>query len=373
MADELYIGLMTGTSVDAIDIALCSFADKRPNLIDAHNHALQPHTKKSIRSLFQPGNNEIDSLGKLDIQLATEYADAVRGILNSNALDHRQITAIGCHGQTIRHRPTRNKGDRPFTLQIGDPNTLAARTGIQVVADFRRKDITLGGEGAPLAPGFHQYLAEGLSKPIGFLNIGGIANVTVMHEDRREVIGFDTGPGNALLDYWAKKHLGKDFDEYGEWASRGTISQSLLAELLSHSFFKSPPPKSTGKEEFTPAWLEASISSINSTALAPEDVQSTLTELTAITITDQLRIYSPLNKLYLCGGGVHNEFLIQQISDKLPDTAIFSTESLGIHPDWVEACAFAWLAKKRIHGEPGNIPSVTGAEHAAVLGGVWLP
>lgn len=370
---ELYIGLMTGTSVDAIDIALCSFNDDAPQLIDACNHALNSKTKSLITTLFQPGANEIELLGRLDVELSAEYADAVISMLNRNALNHKQITAIGCHGQTLRHRPRRKLGDTSFTLQVGDPNTLAVRTGIQVVADFRRKDIALGGEGAPLAPGFHRYLAEPLPKPSAFLNIGGIANITLLNEDRNDVVGFDIGPGNALLDYWIKKHLDLDYDSKGEWAAKGKVSVALLSHLLNHPYFHLPPPKSTGKEEFTPEWLEQEIHRSDIAQCSPEDVQATLVELTAVTIAENIKRYTPMHTLYVCGGGIHNDLLMQRISARLPDLTISSTEELGIHPDWIEACAFAWLAKKRIHGEVGNIPSVTGAQHPAVLGGVWLP
>lgn len=373
MKGGLFIGLMTGTSVDAIDAALCRFDDTGITLINAINAPLTAALQSNIRSLFEPGNNEIELLGRLDITLAEAYANAVETLIQCSNVNRDQITAIGCHGQTLRHRPPRRDQETAFTLQIGDPNTLATLTGVPVVADFRRKDLTLGGEGAPLAPGFHHYLARAEVKPLGVLNIGGIANLSVISASEPELIGFDTGPGNALLDYWVTKYRGEKHDDKGAWAAQGTVNPDLLAHFLHHPYFKMPPPKSTGKEEFSTRWLEQVLADFNANNICDVDIQATLLELSAVSIAEQVRFYSPLQSLYLCGGGIHNDFLIARLRAHLPQLDIKSTQTLGVHPDWIEACAFAWLAKKRVDHETGNIPAVTGAKRSAILGGLWLP
>jgi anhydro-N-acetylmuramic acid kinase len=356
---ELYIGLMSGTSADGIDAALVDFTQSYPNVIATHYNKYTPQLRQAILGLCQPGANEINRLGELDITLGKTFAKAVNTLLENQRISSRQIRAIGCHGQTIRHHP-----ERQFTLQIGDPNVITAETGITTVADFRRRDIAHGGQGAPLVPAFHQqiFTEKNISRVI--VNIGGIANVTLL---ANSVLGFDTGPGNTLLDAWTETHLQKNHDENGAWAAQGTVNRSLLNDLLTDSFFKLSPPKSTGREHFNLEWLKKYLSS----TISPVDVQTTLVELTAFSIVDAIKKYFSSGEIFVCGGGAHNSFLLsrlQQLANPLP---VYSTKKLGVDPDWVEAIAFAWLAKQALDKKPGNLTAVTGAKHSAILGGVY--
>jgi len=364
---EYYLGIMTGTSVDAIDVALLNFEQNAIHLVASHCEDL-PHTvKQAIHALCTPSDNEIDRLGALDRQLAELYANAVNALLQNNNLSSQNIAAIGCHGQTIRHR-TQSQNSRKFTLQIGDPNTLAALTSCKVVADFRRKDIALGGEGAPLAPAFHQALLQGQEQNGIFLNLGGIANLSVIESGN--VIGFDVGPANTLMDAWCKRHTGQDYDENGKWAQSGELSESLLQSLLEHPYFARTPPKSCGREEFNLNWLE-SIDGLE--RIEPADVQATLCELSARAISDSLETYQHISRVYVCGGGIKNSFLMERLSSLKPELQWQSTAKLGIEPEWIEAATFAWLARQRILSLSGNIPSVTGASAATTLGALYLP
>lgn len=361
---DLYIGLMSGTSLDGIDAVLVDFSQSLPKLVASHYAAFNPELRQSILSLCHPGLDEINRLGELDVILGQQFAEAVLTLLKNNNILPSAIRAIGSHGQTIRHHPQRK---HPFTLQVGDPNVIAALTKITTVADFRRRDIALGGQGAPLVPAFHRAIFAGEKERV-ILNIGGIANVTFLVNQR--VWGFDSGPGNTLLDAWTQKNLGLPHDTHGEWASKGCVDQILLPALLSDAFFNLLPPKSSGREYFNLEWLQGAINQLNYLP-KPIHIQATLVELTAISILDSISKQIPQGEIYVCGGGVHNQFLMERLRVLGNHFSIYTTEKLGIHPDWVEAFAFAWLAKQTLENKPGNIPDVTGAHHASLLGGVY--
>lgn len=366
-ASTLYIGLMSGTSADALDAALVDFADEqRPVLLATHSRPLAD-LRGEIHALAHPGNNEIQRLGRLSRQLAEISAALVRELLDKAKLKPDEIAAIGSHGQTIRHEPP-GHGPHPFTLQIGDPSTIAELTGITTVADFRCRDIAAGGHGAPLAPAFHRAV---FSAPTSraVVNIGGMANITLLPGDDR-VIGFDTGPGNCLMDSWALRHLGKDFDEGGQWAASGRVHTELLEQMLGDPYFRQAPPKSTGREYFNDHWLSEHLQ--EQSAIPAEDIQATLLELTARTVIDSLRGTEgrPPEALFVCGGGAHNPVLINRLAE-LGELPVDSTGELGVDPQWVEAMAFAWLASRTLRGLPGNESQVTGARTAVVLGGIY--
>ena len=309
----------------------------------------------------------IDNLGQLDIDVARFYAEVVNQTLMVQKIDSSQICAIGCHGQTIRHSPL---VDPVYTLQIGDPNTLAARCGITTVADFRRRDMAHGGQGAPLAPAFHQFLFRSGEVDRAIINIGGIANVSYLPADPNEpVIGFDTGPGNTLLDYWIKKNRNLGYDDNGDWASEGSVIKQLLQTMLdSEPYFQQALPKSTGTEYFNPGWLEKFIES----EFNPVDVQSTLVELTATTIIRGINLLPRQPEhCYVCGGGTHNQLLMNRLDNLLENSNLTSTETIGMNPDFVEAVAFAWLAQETLNLRSGNLPSVTNANCPTILGGIY--
>ncbi len=365
---EIYIGLMSGTSLDGIDIAIVDFAQHPPRLIYCTTLPYEPSLRQQIREITTSTTTSLDRLCRLDVELGNTYADIVNQSLEAAGLDTTQIRAIGNHGQTIRHSPDT---DLPYTLQIGDPNVIAAKTGITTVADFRRKDIALGGQGAPLAPAFHHYMFRSTSSDRAIINIGGIANITYLPSDSESaVIGFDTGPGNTLSDYWINRHKDACWDENGKWAATGNIIGDLLDTLLSNEpYFQRLLPKTTGTEHFNPNWLLPQLGP----GLAVEDVQATLIELTAISIArgiDQLP--STPVECFLCGGGAHNSYLIERLQQALPDCRILSTSQLGLDPDYVEAVAFAWLAMQSMNQRTGNLPTVTLARSEALLGGIYF-
>lgn len=361
--NELYVGLMSGTSIDGIDAVLVNFGNTTPELLATHYQAFSEDMKNYIFSLCQPGENEIERLSQLDVLLGKQFAEIVKTILKNFNLSPSHIRAIGSHGQTIRHYP-----DKSYTLQIGDPNIIAAETGITTIADFRRRDVALGGQGAPLVPAFHAAVFRDSFVDRAVVNIGGIANVTLLPADNKNLIfGFDTGPGNLLLNAWSEKHLKEPYDHNGKWASRGTVDQNLLRRLLDDNFFKLSPPKSTGREYFNLNWLEKQLLPL----IQPQDVQATLVELTTHSIINSINKYFKKGEIYVCGGGANNIYLMQQLKLAGNDFTIYSTEKLGIHPDWVEATAFAWLAKQTLSGNPGNIPNVTGAKQASILGAIF--
>ena len=364
----LYIGIMSGTSLDSIDVALCEISTTTKLL--AHcDHDFPKALRTELIALCQPGDNESERMGRADRELGAAYGDAVNALLKQTGVAASQVKAIGCHGQTIRHRPATatRTANTAFTLQIGDPNTLAARTGITTVGDFRRRDIAEGGQGAPLAPAFHRAAFASPTSDRAIVNIGGMANITLL-PTHGECSGFDTGPGNVLMDAWIRQHQGLEFDDAGRWAASGQVISELLAQLLALPYFqKQSGPRSTGREDFDAALL-ATLPGNNDAA----DVQATLLELSAQTIAAPLlKLDKPPSQLYVCGGGAYNTALMQRLETLLHPMIIASTGQLGIAPEWVEAMAFAWLAHRRLEGHSGNIPSVTGAAREVSLGAVY--
>ena len=368
MHDAPYIGLISGTSVDAIDAVLVRFEPHGVTLLKTHvaryPKALRERLLTAIRN---PESFTVDEVGELDTWVGACFRDAALGLLDSAGMQASDVRAIGSHGQTIRHRP--DAANR-FTFQIGDPSTIATGTGIETVADFRRADLALGGEGAPLVPAFHRSLFAAAGRPRAILNLGGIANLTLLPGDDRPVTGFDVGPANSLMDLWSERHLDRPYDEGGRWAASGTVNSALLGRMRSDPWFDTTPPKSTGFEYFNAGWLERH----ELDGLAAEDVQATLCELTAATVASALEAWAPgTNELYVCGGGAHNHTLMHALAVRLSRARVTSTSSVGLHPDWVEATAFAWLAARRISRQTGSLASVTGAERDTVLGGVYTP
>jgi anhydro-N-acetylmuramic acid kinase len=365
---ELYIGLMSGTSIDGIDAALVDFTSVVPRLIDCQTYPYPQELVTELHRLCFPGDNEIVRLGRADRAVAEAFASAVHYLLKSNAITPEKIVAIGSHGQTIRHMPDNKLG---FSLQIGDPHTLAIQSGIDVIADFRRKDIALGGQGAPLVPAFHQAVFAHSEQSRVVVNIGGIANITYLPAGKGAVVGWDTGPGNTLIDAWCKLHTGQSYDDKGQWAAQCKPDPVLLRSLCSHPYFTQLPPKSTGRELFHLQWLEQHIVQCNH-QLEPQVVQATLVALTSHTIAQQIVNLGDVQQVYVCGGGAQNEFLMACLKTDLQQCELETTESLGIPPDAVEAMAFAWFAWAFKHNVAGNLPSVTGAKRSAKLG-VYCP
>lgn len=358
--NELFIGLMSGTSADGVDAALVDFSTHQPQLIANHYSVFSSTLRKQILALCQPGPDEINRLGELDVLLGNTFADSVNTLLKNQNISPENIRAVGSHGQTIRHHP-----NRQFTLQVGDPNIIAAKTGITTIADFRRRDIAHGGQGAPLVPVFHHHVFKDKKINRAIVNIGGIANITLLPANDEFILGFDTGPGNILLDAWAEKHLQQRCDEKGAWASQGQIDNTLLEKLLSDDYFKLPAPKSSGHEYFNLTWLQKYLpDQINAV-----DAQATLTFLTARTIIDAINQHLPNSEILICGGGVHNHCLMQHLMTLAP--FVHTTKIYGIDPDWMEAMAFAWLAKQTLDGKIGNMTAVTGAKRSTILGGIY--
>jgi anhydro-N-acetylmuramic acid kinase len=366
---ELYIGLMSGTSMDAVDAVLVDFSDHAPHLMTTHSNPLPDNLRKELIALCTPSHDEINRCGAADVRVGKLFAETIKQLLAKANIAKKEIRAIGSHGQTIRHMPN---GKYPFTLQIGDPNVIAQETGITTIADFRRRDIAAGGQGAPLAPAFHNYIFHNAQEERIVLNLGGIANITWLPKDiHLPVIGFDTGPANTLLDAWINKNLQKNFDENGEWAASGKVNLELLNLLLSDPYFQRPHPKSTGREYFNLVWLTNILEKYKKNIL-PQDIQTTLCELTAQSILQAITSL-PLTagKILVCGGGIKNTYLIQRLKHHANNFTIHSTEEFGVPPQWMEAMAFAWLAKQTLEKKAGNLPSVTGARELVVLGGIY--
>ncbi len=370
MPGKRYVGLMSGTSVDGIDCALIRCGTSI-QLEATLGYPIPAGTRDAIAAISHSGADEIERLGRLDRELGQLFAQACQAILQETGIEPAQISAIGSHGQTIRHRPPSSgePRDRAFTLQIADPNTIAEVTGITTVADFRRRDMAAGGEGAPLAPAFHAAALARADVARAIVNIGGISNVTIL---QGEVLhsGFDTGPGNTLLDQWIKLHRGEAYDDQGSWSAQGSTSQPLLEHLLQHPFFSVRGPRSTGKEDFNLPGLQHSLAAVGD--LPAENVQATLADLTAETIARGiLGSDVPVDETYVCGGGAHNKDLLRRLQEKLPSTKVDTTARLGLDPDWVEAATFGWLAHRAIEGLTGNAPAVTGASAPRILGGIY--
>ncbi|WP_330924617.1 anhydro-N-acetylmuramic acid kinase [Candidatus Sororendozoicomonas aggregata] len=364
--EEKYIGLMSGTSLDAIDAVLVSFNKDSIRLLANHCAPINDKLRHSIIDLCSPSDNEIEQLALVDTEFAELSAKAVNELLFMSGEKPEGIRAIGSHGQTIRHLP-----DKGYTLQVGDPNLIAELTQITVVADFRRRDMAAGGQGAPLVPAFHQAVFSSTRESRAIVNIGGMSNISVLPDgSKKTVTGFDTGPGNVLLDYWCQKHKGVPFDRGGAWAASGSSHQQLLNSMMRESFFQASPPKSTGRELFNPDWLACQLEHFSD--LSQADVQSTLCQLTVETIARAVREFAPHTRsLFVCGGGARNKALMAGLASALKGIPVSTSQVLGIEPEWVEAMAFAWLAKQRLFAEPGNLPAVTGAKGERVLGGVY--
>ncbi len=361
---EFYIGLMSGTSVDGIDAGLVDFSAHKPKLVAFEYHPFSSSIKQKIQHLSDI-NTKIDlkEYGELDCQLGDLFANTVNQLLNQANISHTEVTAIGSHGQTIYHAPN---DISPFSLQIGDPNIIAEKTKITTIADFRRRDIAATGQGAPLVPAFHQAMFADNNKHITVVNIGGIANITALFQ--HHVTAFDTGPGNTLMDYLCQKYCQKAYDHNGDWGKSGTIIPELLHLLKQSEYFKKSPPKSTGKEYFSHTWLEAKIKNFNT--YKAQDIQATLCHLTAETISDAIQKYAPeTEELLICGGGAHNQNLLSLLARD--NYSVNSTEKYGIHPDHVEAMAFAWLARQSLNNLAGNLHQVTGAHTPVILGGIY--
>ena len=363
---QLFIGIMSGTSLDGVDVALASFENSTAEntncqLIATHFLPYPDALKLDLLALHEPTINELEAAILLGNKLATLYADAVKQLLKSAQKKANEITAIGCHGQTIRHRPALG-----FTLQIGNNAMLAELTGISVVGDFRSRDIAAGGQGAPLVPAFHQAIFGSIQVNRALINIGGIANITYLAKNGT-VLGFDSGPGNMLIDSWTKLKTGKDYDANGAWAATGVVIDSLLSNMLAEPYFALNPPKSTGRDLFNDHWLKQHQLYPH---LRPQDVARTLVALTAQSIADALK-YGSIDEVYLCGGGAHNKLLVDSLQGLFGVVAVRTTKDLGIDVDWVEAAAFAWLAKQTIENKPSNLPAVTGAKGLRVLGAIY--
>lgn len=356
----LFVGIMSGTSLDGVDAVLVDLSAPVPQLLAAAHLPFAERMRNDLLRLNASGENELHRAALLGNDLADCYALAVQSLLAQSGKAAAAVTAIGCHGQTVRHRP-----DLGYTIQIGNAARLAERTGITVVSDFRSRDMAAGGQGAPLVPAFHEAVLAG-SSPRAILNLGGIANVTALLPDG-PTTGFDCGPGNILLDGWCRRHTGQPFDREGAWAAGGNVIAPLLTALLAHPFFSRPPPKSTGRDEFTLEWLDSLVTS----AMTPQDVQATLAECTAKAIANTVRRWFPqARECYACGGGARNVDLLDRLRRNLPGVRLESVARLGIEPEWVEAIAFAWLASRTIRGRSGNLPAVTGARGPRVLGSI---
>ena len=363
----LHIGLISGTSMDAVDAALVAFGDDGATIVATHSASIPDCLKRELHGLAQDPSGAAIRFWNADAQLGAVFADAALELLDTAGVDAREVAAIGSHGQTVYHAPG---AATPLTVQLGDPNVIAERTGITTVADFRRRDIAADGEGAPLAPAFHRAVFSAAGVERGILNLGGIANLSVLAADpRRPLIGFDTGPANTLLDAYVRTRLGADMDRDAALARAGEVIPSLLLALLDEPYFARPPPKSTGRELFDGTWLEARLAA--HAEAEPHDVLRTLCELTVETAVAAVERFAPrTQELYLCGGGAHNPLITARLAERAAPVRVDSTARLGIAPDWVEAATFAWLALRTLAGQAGNAPAVTGAAGERVLGAV---
>ncbi len=359
---SLFVGVMSGTSLDGADAALVDFSSEVPRTLAFATIPFSSALRDDILSLSEPGKDSIELAGRVSLELADIYARAVDAVLAGAGVSPRDVKAIGCHGQTVRHRP-----DLGFTIQLNDPARIAEQAGIDVVADFRRRDMAAGGQGAPLAPAFHEAVFRHPQRSRAVVNIGGISNVTSLPPGRK-ALGFDCGPGNVLLDGWAQRHIGRDYDEDGRWASRGHTDARLLERLLAEPFLEAPPPKSTGRELFRLAWLEKHLTA----GYDPVNVQSTLMDFTARSIVDAIDRFCPnTDEIYLAGGGARNAALVKRIAGLAGERPVATTDALGVPTGHVESMAFAWLAMKCVRREPVDLTAATGARAPRVLGAIY--
>ncbi len=356
MAKEHYIGIMSGTSLDGVDVVLCEIDASSCSLISSLEYPMPLELKTDILTMIE-GKSTLEEVGQMDHRLGLLFTQAVGALLIREGISTSIVTAIGSHGQTLWHEPT---GEYPFSMQLGDPNILTAKTGIPVVADFRRKDVALGGQGAPFAPAFHEFIFSNIKNSVSIVNIGGMGNITVLGDT---LLGYDTGCGNVLLDLWIAEHQGVDYDKDGAWAKSGTVDYTLLDTLMSDGYFAQPYPKSTGREKFNKSWLQGYLSGKTHN---PEDVQRTLLELTALSISNEVLRFNR-DVVLLCGGGAKNSFLVERIKALIPNVEV----AIASNADYIEAMTFAWLAYKRMHKEVVNLKDVTGASDNAVLGGLY--
>jgi len=360
-----YIGLMSGTSMDGIDAALVSFDNPGVVIKATHSQAYSNELKDELLSAIRaPLDVQLDPSGDLHRRVGECFRDAALAVIDKSDVALKDIVAIGSHGQTLRHQPD---ADPPFSLQIGEAGIIASGSRITTVANFREADIAAGGQGAPLVPPFHAWLfqSEGADRVVA--NIGGIANITILPGDDSDVTGFDTGPGNGLMDVWIRQRRALPFDDLGQWAASGNVIDSLLEDFLDDPYFKLSPPKSTGFEYFNLEWIQR----FDPDRFAAADVQATLCALTEKTIANAIRQHAPdTREIFVCGGGARNAELMRRLDQAEETLSVSTTLSLGLDPDWVEAVAFAWLARRTMNGQSGNLPSVTGATHEVVLGDV---
>lgn len=373
--DGLYLGLISGTSADGIDVAAVDLRGAQVKLVAGRTYSWDATLRAQILRVSQHEPLiSLDEFGELETAVADAFADAAITLIDDFALDRSAVRAIGSHGQTLRHRP---RGSRPFTLQIGDPSRIAERTGCTVVADFRRRDVAAGGQGAPLVPAFHRAVFSAADEARAVLNIGGIANLSLLGGSAHSpvagaqapVLGFDCGPGNGLMDAWCLRHRGQAFDAGGAFAGEGQVHRELLQHLLADAYLHAPPPKSSGRDRYHLAWLEPQLAGLS---LSPADVQATLLEFTAASIAQALQRWQPQGRRVLvCGGGVHNPRLMARLAACLRGRAVESTAVHGVDPDFVEAMTFAWLARETLAGRPGNLCEATGAAGPRVLGGIF--
>ena len=364
--NQIFIGLMSGTSLDGIDAIAIDLTSK-PDILATHYQPYDEALRQQLRQLCQGCTNELKLFAELDSRLGNDFANAANTIIDKAELTPQQISAIGSHGQTIRHYP---EGKYPNSLQIGNPNIIAERTGITTITDFRRRDIAAGGQGAPLVPAFHNALFRSTEHDRVILNIGGIANLTLLPATTSvPVTGWDTGPGNTLMNAWILQHQQQAQDTDGCWAAQGSSNSALLKAMLADPYFHQAPPKSTGPEYFNLTWLDQYLAQHPDT---PVNIQATLCELTSHAITMAIES-SPLHnpEVFICGGGSHNPQIMHQLTAQLANCRIDTTRTLGIDPDWVEAAAFAWLAQQSLHGKTGNLPAVTGANREVLLGSIY--
>lgn len=358
---EMYIGVMSGTSLDGIDIALCEIDENSCKLIASQEFPYDEELKKDV--LYSINNPiTLKDVGVLDNKLGRLFADAVNSFIKKNKIDKTKLSAIGLHGQTLWHEPD---GEYPFSMQLGDANVVTAETGIKIVADFRRKDVALGGQGAPFAPAFHKFLFTSSQRKTAVLNIGGMANITLLDDT---ISGYDTGCGNVLMDMWMSQCKNISYDKDGEFAKSGCVNKGLLEQMLNDEYFKKLPPKSTGREYFNQTWL-ANFLPIFQT-IKDEDIQASLLELTVMSIVNEIKKTST-ELLIVCGGGAKNSYLMQRLQEELKSVEVSSSDKYGISSDFMEAMAFAWLAYKRIHNEEVKLSSVTGAKKDSILGGIY--
>lgn len=370
-----YIGLMSGTSVDAADAAVVRFDARgnRPQVLATHAEPPHAGLREDVLHLSQQvAGVSLAKFGELDQRIGEWFAQAALAAMDKAGISADDVDAIGSHGQTVRHEP---ESRYPFSLQLGSPSLIAARTGCRVVADFRNSDIALGGQGAPLVPGFHRSVFASRERHRIVVNIGGIANLTILPcssvDSVRDVTGLDTGPGNALMDSWTAAHLKRGYDADGRWAASGHVDDALLAQMMGDPYLARPAPKSTGREYFNLDWLRAQIGSLPKPSI-PADVQATLCEFSARTIAQAIDEYGPGDEqVLLCGGGVRNSELHRRLERLLAPRAVSRTDDYDVDADWVEAVAFAWLAMRTVSGRSGNVPSVTGARAAVALGGIY--